>query len=118
MVLIPPCGVSVCIEKVRPKYLVFTMVVKGKIVVVHKHSVSAISTLLQKHCNKKQETEECILKLCGYIYHQGTYTPQAGSEKGAGVLPFTGVNALLLKTCHSGQYPLEGCKNKKPRNVI
>ena len=38
-----------------------------------------------------QETEECILKLCGYIYHQGTYTPQAGNEKGAGFLPFIGV---------------------------
>ena len=24
------------------------------------------STLLQKHCNKEQETEECNLKLCGY----------------------------------------------------
>jgi len=34
----------------------------------------AISTLLQKHCSKKQETEECNLKLCGYVYHQGTYT--------------------------------------------
>ena len=27
------------------------------------------------------------MKLCGYIYHQGTYTPQSGSEKGAGFLP-------------------------------
>jgi len=25
------------------------------------------------------------------MYHQGTYTPQAGTEKGAGFLPFTGV---------------------------
>ena len=33
-----------------------------------------ISTLLQKHCNKKQETEEFGLKLCGYIDHHGTYT--------------------------------------------
>jgi len=38
------------------------------------------STLLQKHCNKKQEIEECILKLCGYIYHQGTYTPCGVSD--------------------------------------
>jgi len=52
---------------------------------------TGVSTLLQKHCNKKQQTEECILKLCGYICHQGTYTPQAGNEKGAGFLPFTGV---------------------------
>jgi len=37
-----------------------------------------ISTLLQKHCNKKQETDECILKLSGYIYHQGTNTPPVG----------------------------------------
>ena len=43
------------------------------------------STLLQKHCNKKQETEECKLKLCGYIYHKGTYTHQAGTEESAGI---------------------------------
>jgi len=46
--------------------------------------VNHISTLLLKHCHKKQETEECNLKICGYIYLQGTYTPQAGTEKGAG----------------------------------
>jgi len=40
------------------------------------------------------------LKLSGYIYHQGTCTPQvsdrlrAGNEKDAGFLPFTGVSAL------------------------
>jgi len=45
------------------------------------------STLLQKHCNKKQETQKCILKLCGWKYPQGTYTP------------LWGVSALLLKTC-------------------
>jgi len=61
-----------------------------------------ISTFLQKHCNKKQETEECILKLCGYIYHQGTYTPQVGNEKGAGFLPFTGVSLLYC----TGNLPL------------
>jgi len=44
---------------------------------------------------KKQETEEYILKLCGYIYHQGTYTLQAGNENGPGFLPFTGVNHIL-----------------------
>ena len=38
----------------------------------------AFSTLLQKHCNKKQELEECVLKLCGYTYHQGTYTALSG----------------------------------------
>jgi len=53
-----------------------------------------ISTLLQKHCNKKQETEEYILKLSGYIYHQGIYTLQADNEKGADFLPFTGVNPV------------------------
>ena len=36
------------------------------------------STLLQKPCHKKQEIEECILKLCGQIHHQGTYTPLWG----------------------------------------
>ena len=41
--------------------------------------LGTFSTLLLKHCNKKQETEECILKLYGYIYQQGTYTPQAGN---------------------------------------
>ena len=30
-------------------------------------------------------------EISGYIYHQGTYTPQAGNEKGAAFLPFTGV---------------------------
>ena len=56
-----------------------------------------ISTLLQKHCDIKQETEECILKLCGYIYHQGTYTPQAGNKKGTGFLPFIGVSCWSNK---------------------
>ena len=36
------------------------------------------STLLQKHCNKKQETQKCILKLCGWKSPQGTYTPLWG----------------------------------------
>ena len=45
----------------------------------------SLSTLLQKHCNKKQETEEGILKICGYIYHHGTYTHQAGTNKRAGL---------------------------------
>ena len=40
------------------------------------------------------------MKLCGYIYHQGTYTPQAGNKKGAGFLPFTGV-IILQETVHS-----------------
>ena len=44
--------------------------------------IHVVSTLLQNYCNKKQETEECILKLCGYIYRQSTYTLQAGNEKG------------------------------------
>ena len=65
--------------------------------------ILSFSTLLQKHCNKKQETEENILKLCGYKYHQGTYTPQGGNEKGAGFLPFTGVSALLLYSCNKKQ---------------
>ncbi len=33
-----------------------------------------ISTLLPKSCNKKQEAEECLLKLYGCRCHQGTYT--------------------------------------------
>ena len=57
------------------------------------YTIQLFSTLLQKHCNKKQETEECILKLCGYIYHQGTYTPQAGNEKSAGF--FTGYRCWM-----------------------
>ena len=61
------------------------------LVSLNPNKIETFSTLLQKHCNKKQETKECILKLFGYIYHQGTYTPQAGTEKGAGFLPFTGV---------------------------
>ena len=36
------------------------------------------STLLQKSCHKKQETEECILKLCRYFYPPGTYPHQPG----------------------------------------
>ena len=40
--------------------------------------ITHFSTLLQKHCNKKQETEECSLKLCGYIDNHGTYTPLWG----------------------------------------
>jgi len=56
--------------------------------------LKSASILLQKHCNKKQKTEYCILKLCGLKYHHGTYTLQAGSEEGAGYLPFTGVRLL------------------------
>ncbi len=36
------------------------------------------STLLLKNCNKKQKTKECILKLYGCIYHQGTYPAMLG----------------------------------------
>ena len=39
---------------------------------------SIFSTLRLNFCNKKQETAECILKLRGYIYHQGTYAPLWG----------------------------------------
>ena len=55
----------------------------------------SFSTLLLNFCNKKQETEGYCFKLCGYIYHQGTYTPQAGSEK-AGFLPFIGVRKYAM----------------------
>jgi hypothetical protein len=73
-------------------------------------SLMPFSTLLLNFCKKKQQTEECKLKLCGYIYRQGNYTHQAGTEKSGGFfLPFTGVSALLLKPCHSFQYPLVGC---------
>jgi hypothetical protein len=57
-------------------------------------SLTGVITLLQKHCNTKQETEECKLKLCGYIYHQGTYTHRAGTEKMQEFLPLTGVSIL------------------------
>jgi hypothetical protein len=40
--------------------------------------LTGVSTLPQKHCNKKQETAECVLRLCGYIYYQSTYTPLWG----------------------------------------
>ena len=76
---------------------------------------TGVSTLLLNFCYNKQETEECSLKFGGYIYHQGTYTPQAGNEKDAGFLPFTGVRTLRLKTCHKsknseeeGHYGLQG----------
>ena len=59
-----------------------------------------VSTLLQKSCRNKQETEECILKLSGYLYRQGTYTQQAGTEKSAGV--FT-VNRCYF--CWTPPYP-------------
>ena len=36
------------------------------------------------------------MKLSGYLYHQGTYTPQAGTEKCASFLPFTGVKLLKV----------------------
>jgi len=39
---------------------------------------TGVSTLLQNFCHKKQETEECSLKWCGYIDHHGTYTPLWG----------------------------------------
>ena len=38
----------------------------------------AFSTLLQNPCHKKQETEEGILKICGYIYHHDKYIPLWG----------------------------------------
>ena len=62
-----------------------------------------ISTLLQNFCNTKQKIKECILKLCGYIYHQGTYTPQASNAKGTGFLAFTGVSTLLQNFCNTKQ---------------
>ena len=36
------------------------------------------------------------MKLSGYLYHQGTYTSQASSEKCANFLPFTGVKLLKV----------------------
>ncbi len=36
--------------------------------------------LLRKSCNKKQETVKCFLKLECWLYLQGTYTPQGGTE--------------------------------------
>ncbi len=42
---------------------------------------------------KKQETEENILKLCGHIYHHGTYTPSESIAYLWGVrlmIPFPG----------------------------
>jgi signal peptidase II len=39
---------------------------------------SLISTLLRKHCNKKQENKEFLLKLYTCLHHQGTYTPLWG----------------------------------------
>jgi hypothetical protein len=54
---------------------------------------SFISTLLLNFCHKRQETEECILKLGGYIDYHGTYTLQvsdrlrAGTEMSSGFFP-------------------------------
>ena len=45
---------------------------------------TGVNTLLQKYL-EKHETEECILKLCGYLQPQGTYTPQVGTGKDAGL---------------------------------
>ncbi len=42
-----------------------------------------------------------MLKLCGYRYRQGTYTP------------LWGVSTLLHKSCNSVQYPLEGYKKNR-----
>jgi len=72
-----------------------------------------ISTLLQKHCNKKQETQKCILKLCGWKYPQGTYTPQVGIEKSAG---FFTVNRCQ-NTLYRGQLIVKGMKYEHLRNV-
>jgi len=33
---------------------------------------TGVSTLLLNFCHKKQEIEECSLKLCGYRNHHGT----------------------------------------------
>ena len=45
---------------------------------------TGVSTLLQKHYNKKQEIWKGILKFCGWKYPQGTYTHQVVNEKSAG----------------------------------
>ncbi len=61
--------------------------------------------------NKGNLKFEYILELCGYIYHQGIYTClKQVLKRVQDFLPFTGVSTLLLKVCHSVQYPLEGCK--------
>jgi len=41
-----------------------------------------------------------VLKLCGQMYHHGTY------------LQLACVSALLQNFCNSVQYPLEGCKKQ------
>ena len=51
----------------------------------------------------KQETEECSFKLWDYIYYQGTYTPPAGNEKGAGLLPLTGIKYIFTSSIYNMQ---------------
>ncbi len=51
------------------------------------------STLLLKSYNKKQETEECNLKLCGCMYRHGTYTPQGGTILSPAFFLFTRVSS-------------------------
>jgi len=43
------------------------------------------------------------LKLCGYIYHQGTYTHQAGTEKSAAFLLLTGVRSCTFVVVQYGR---------------
>ena len=44
-------------------------------------AIWTFSALLLRNCYKKQETQKVILKQGSYIYLQGTYTPQGGTEK-------------------------------------
>ena len=56
---------------------------------------TGVSTLLQKHYNKKQEIWKGILKFCGWKYPQGTYTHKWLMKRVLAFLPFTGVNIQL-----------------------
>jgi len=56
---------------------------------IFKKPISVFSTLFRNICYKKQETEGCVLKICGSKYHHGTYTP------------LWGASALLLKPRHT-----------------
>jgi hypothetical protein len=47
--------------------------------------------------HKKQETEECILKLCGYKYHHGTCTPLWGVK----LTPINGKKSCTLFSTRS-----------------
>ena len=75
--------------------------------------VTLFSTPLRGIKNKKTESVFNInhLELAPRHLHPSgkRETPRGYWKESRLILPFTGVSALLLKVCHSVQYPPEGC---------